>query len=101
MKKLLLIPLFIFITGFGSCETKPDPAVVIKTEYVVRQAPDSMYALPQQVTTLDLESASQREVAQWITESEDRTNTLERMIDALKIYFNQPVTPTETLPPIK
>lgn len=97
MRALILVPMVLILSGFGSCQTKPDPSVVTRTEYVVRQAPDSMYKLPPQVTAIDVDTASQREVSIWITDSEERTLKLEQMLGALKIFFNQPVE----LPPTK
>ena len=94
MKKILLFSVLL-LAGCQLCPTQPEPSVVVKTEYIVRQAPDDMYALPPQVTTLDVNNATQKDIAIWITDSESRTNTLETMIKALQIYFNAPVKDME------
>lgn len=74
---------------------RPDPSVVTQTIYIVRQAPDDMYKLPPPVVNIDAETATQRDLALWITNSEDRTLELERMLHALQLYFNAPVAPSE------
>jgi hypothetical protein len=92
---LLIASLASLLSACCPDPVKPDPSVVTRTEYVVRQAPADMYQLPPQVVNLDTNKATQKEIAKWIATSEDRNNTLERMIQALQVYFNAPVAATE------
>lgn len=88
MKKLVMI-LAIALTGCGSWCTKHD--VVIQHDYEVRTAPEELYQIPAYPKPLNLDSATQADVAQWIISNEQRTYKLENQLKGLKDFYTAPV----------
>lgn len=69
--------------------------VIIKTEYVSRKAPSELFEIPLYPRRLN-STATQKDVATWLVESEGRIEILENNIKALKKFQNAPLAPTGT-----
>lgn len=100
IKILALIP-FIFLTGCSTvctdyCAKHGAADIVVKTEYVVRKAPDTLFDIPPYAKKINSITATQKDVAEWIIESEGRTQILENNIRSLKAFQDAPVLQTET-----
>lgn len=89
MKKLLLI-LCLVISGCASTSFK-DTKVVTETHYVVRTATAQQKELPPYPANLDINTATQTDLANWIAENEDRQLKLELIIKELINFYESPV----------
>jgi hypothetical protein len=89
MRAYLLIPAVLLL---AACETapkveKPELRVVERVEYVLRIPPKELLTLPPPVAQIDVDSAKQSDIAQWILWSEERTRILENMLIELATFF--------------
>lgn len=69
--------------------------VVVETRYIIRQATDQQKALPPQPTPIDVATADQTALAEWIVQTERRVLDLEAVIKRLIEFYEKPVTPEE------
>jgi PBP1b-binding outer membrane lipoprotein LpoB len=80
MKRILMIlALCAFMAG---CATAPDqcnvkPSVVVQDHYVVSPIPAADLVIPPQVPDIDMTTATQKDVASWIVDTEGRSNDME------------------------
>jgi uncharacterized protein YceK len=90
MKKIVLA-LAIAVLGLSGCATDSfvKKEVVIQYEYVIRKATDQQKALPDYPPVLDVETADQLGLAQWIADNEKRQLDLESIIKRLIEYYEQ------------
>jgi PBP1b-binding outer membrane lipoprotein LpoB len=94
MKYLVAIIAALMLTGcFGTFETKRD--VVTETKYVVRTASAAQKQIPVYPAPIDVQTANQLELAQWIIANEKRQMDLESLIKELISFYEQPVTKEE------
>jgi len=98
MKTILILSILILLSGCSTvckmCANK-NPNIVVKTEYVIRKAPETMFDIPPYSARLNIDGFTQKDIATWITESEGRTQILENKIQALKKFQDSPITPVE------
>lgn len=98
IKIILTFTITFFLFG---CSTMSGPMgsskenVVIKTEYVSRKAPNDLFEIPLYPRRLN-STATQKDVASWLVESEGRIEILENNIRALKKFQDAPLAPTGT-----
>jgi hypothetical protein len=92
MRSLLLIPVLLALVG---CETFVKRETVVETRYVVRTAVEDQKRLPPYPPPIDVKTASQLELAQWILASEERQWRLEAIIAELIKFYEKPVTKEE------
>lgn len=88
MKTLFLSFCILSLTGCASVCT--EQANLVDQNYVVRKAPSELYTIPE-YPTIDLISATQADVAEWITNLEERSRELELKIQKLKEFFEAPI----------
>ena len=84
--KLLVIALALALTGCAT-DSFVRKEVVVQYEYVIRKATDQQKALPEYPTPLNLDTADQSNLAQWIADSEKRQLDLESIIKRLVEYY--------------
>ena len=66
---------------------KQELPVVKQTTYVVRIPPKELMTLPAPVAPINVDTAKQSDVAQWLLLKEDRANTLENMLKDIATFF--------------
>lgn len=93
MKRLLLI--LVATLALTGCETFVRKEVVIEYKYVVRKATDQQKNKPDYPAPIDLESANQLDLANWLKSSEERQFRLEAIVDGLVTFYEQAVTGDE------
>lgn len=95
MKFLVYALCALTLVGCGTTDPIIRRDIVVKTEYVVRKATDQQKALPPQPTPIDVTTADQTALAEWIARSEQRTLDLESIIKRLVEFYEKPVTDAE------
>jgi uncharacterized lipoprotein NlpE involved in copper resistance len=81
--------------ALAGCDTFVRKEVVVETHYVVRKATDQQKALPPYPAPLNVATADQLSLADWIAQSEKRQYDLESIIKRLVEYYEQAPTPEE------
>ena len=85
---ILLIPCFMFL---GACDTIPvvkqEHVIVKQIEYVVKIPPAELLTLPQQTEKINVDTATQSTIAQWILSNEERIRALENMLKGIASFF--------------
>jgi hypothetical protein len=87
MKKILFI--LALALSLAGCETNPpkvEPSIIIKYKYVAAPIPADHLVIPPKVEKIDLSTATQREVADWLARSEGRTKDLETKLNQIKKF---------------
>lgn len=91
MRLLILIPILLLL---AACQT-PARVVVVEKEYVVRQAVSAQKELPPYPAPIDVQTATQIELAEWLAASEERQWRLESIISELIKFYEAPVSEAE------
>lgn len=90
MKKILIALLAILLVGCAVQAPDVKPSIIIQDRYVASPIPDALLVIPPQVSPLDLSTATQKSVADWLVRSEARTQDLEeKLIEIGKIEQDQ------------
>ncbi len=90
IKNLILISSLTLITaGCATSLEKPElPAsTLVRNQLVLVTLPDNLFDIPDNIKPLDVDKATQREVADWVLQNEKRTNILENKLLELRRYF--------------
>lgn len=103
--RYVLAIILVLLSGCASMQKAP-PAMVLPPEirfvekdiYIIRQPPAELLAIPDPVQDIDLESATQRTVAEWVLKKESRTQQLEQNIKALGDFLTRPISESEKKP---
>lgn len=95
MKLLLTLLLALSLVG---CDTFVRKEVVIQHDYIVRKATDQQKALPPFPAAINVITADQLTLAQWIADSEKRQLDLESIIRRLIEFYEAPVQAAEKVP---
>jgi uncharacterized protein YcfL len=75
----------LFLVGCATCE----PKLVTKIERVVVKPPVELLNIPAYDMDIDVDSATQRTISEWILKSERRTQQLEDQLKALKTWYEE------------
>lgn len=94
MKLVLIFASVAILTGCA-CDPVIKTEVVTKYEYVVRKASDQQKVLPSYPTNLNVETADQNSLAQWIADNEKRQLDLESTINRLVEFYEAEPTAAE------
>jgi hypothetical protein len=92
MKAYLIILLSsLILTGcFETAQVKQERVVVKQYEFVVSIPPAELLTPPTQVTPINIDTAKQSDVAQWILDNEERLRGFEdRLIGISKFFVNE------------
>jgi hypothetical protein len=92
MKTVAALILTLMLSGCAFTDGFVRKEVVIQKEYVIRKATDQQKALPPFPTPLNVETADQIALAQWIADNEKRQLDLESIIKRLIEFYER--TPT-------
>ena len=95
MKALLTLMLAGVLSGCAMTDGFVRKEVVIQTEYVLRKATDQQKAIPPQPSPIDVNTADQSALAEWIVRTEQRMMDLESIIKRLIEFYEKPVTEAE------
>jgi hypothetical protein len=90
VKALTIVALAALLTG---CTTVTKKEVVIETRYVVRTASEAQKRLPPHPRPINVDTANQAELAEWLAQSERRALDLEAIIRRLIEFYE--MQPTE------
>ncbi len=95
MKLLAALILTLTLSGCALTDGFVNKEVVVETQYIVRKATDQQKALPAQPTPIDVATADQSALAEWIVRTEQRVLDLEAIIKRLVEFYEKPVTEAE------
>lgn len=85
MKNILAVIIFaLSLAGCQTAPTKVEPSVVVHYKYVSAPIPEDALVIPDKVQAIDLDTATQKDVADWLARSEDRTNNIELKLRSIK-----------------
>lgn len=85
MNKLLAMLVFTFaLAGCATAPGKVEPSVVVQYKYVAAPIPEESLVIPANVEPLNLDTATQKDVADWLARSEGRTKDLETKLRLIK-----------------
>lgn len=100
MKKLILILAMLVLAGCASTGTTIpiEPTTVLHYKYIVTTVPAEMLIVPPPVPNIDLTTATDKDVAAWMLDGEQRTEGLEDRLKAVKTYLDNKIK-TLNLPP--
>lgn len=88
MKKLFIAScMAIFL--LSGCGTFKRKEVVIETQYIVRKASEAQKVLPPYPSPIDVKTADQLGLAQWIASNEERQLRLEALIRELIAFYEK------------
>lgn len=95
--RLLLVVLAVL--ALSGCETLVRKEVVVQQNYIVRKASDQQKALPPFPAPINVITADQVTLAQWIAASEQRQLDLESIIRRLVQFYEAAPSEVEKTPP--
>lgn len=90
----ILFAAFITTILLAGCSTTKiprettDPIIASRVEYIVKIPPEELVKLPANVEPINVDTATQATVAQWIINSEDRTKELENIIIGIMKFLH-------------
>lgn len=99
MKRMLIA--VVAALALAGCDTFVRKEVVVETRYVVRKATDQQKALPPFPTPINVVTADQLALAEWIAQSEKRQYDLESIIKRLIEFYEKAPTEEKAVAPAK
>lgn len=93
--KFLILAAALLLTGCGATDFFVRKEVVIQHEYVVRKATDQQKVLPAYPANIDVQTADQIQLSQWIADNEKRQLDLESIIKRLIEFYEAAPTAEE------
>jgi hypothetical protein len=85
MKRLLALLVFTFaLVGCATAPGKVEPSVVVQYKLVTAPIPEESLVIPANVEPINLATATQKDVADWLARSEGRTKDLETKLRLIK-----------------
>lgn len=89
--KAILCVVSIVLAGCASTPVhvpeRVETKILPRLEYVVRIPPEELAKLPEKVPNINVDTATQADVARWIIANEARTNSLENIIISIMKYL--------------
>jgi hypothetical protein len=87
MKKILITVLIsLNLMGCATTFHKIEPSIIVQYKYVSLPIPPEYLNIPTKIEDIDLNKATQRNVADWLARSEGRTKDLESKINYIKKF---------------
>lgn len=85
MKKVILAAaLAAILSGCAGVAPEVKPSVIVEYKYVATPIPDALLSIPPRVSRLDISTATQKTVADWIIQNDMRMAELESKLKAVK-----------------
>lgn len=82
MKKLCIALLVLALTG---CCTAPTiPPIIVKDRFITRVLPSEHLEIPAYGPTIDVKTATQKDVAAWVVQTELRMSNMETKLKKIK-----------------
>lgn len=82
MKKLYIALLILALTG---CCTSPTvPPVIVKDHFITRVLPNEHLEIPDYGPSIDVKTATQKDVAAWVVQTEQRMSNMETKLKKIK-----------------
>jgi uncharacterized protein YcfL len=78
----------ILLLLLAGCSSNPRIETVTKIERVIVRPPEELLIVPQYSMSLDVDHATQRDIAQWILQTEERMQAMETQLKNLKKFFD-------------
>jgi PBP1b-binding outer membrane lipoprotein LpoB len=89
MKKLLFAAVIsVFLVGCNHMPQVPEASVVTKYKYVVVTVPQDLLTIPSQVSPIDPKTATDKDAAKWMLDSEARYIEIEKRLKSVKAYLD-------------
>lgn len=91
MKSLIAL-MAIAISILAGCTTPPidvKPKVVVEYKYVTKAIPGELLEIPANVPNIDTSTASDKDVAFWLLEKEERTLAIESKLTKIKSFYEE------------
>jgi hypothetical protein len=90
VKKLLLT----LALALGGCAAPVVPVqnVAIHYKYIVNTIPPELLAVPPVPAPLNLDTATDKDLVDWLTDSEERSQTMETQLKTIKTYQADKIT---------
>ena len=80
-----VLAIALLLSGCGAFETKEQP-VAVQTKYVITTIPAEMLTVPPPTYKIDPATATDKDAAHWMTDSEARYLEIEKKLQAVKKY---------------
>lgn len=94
--KYAILPLLLSTFFYGCASTSHEDVLVpgevktvVKVERVVVKPPSELLLMPAPIMPINVNKATQRDVAEWILKSEERTLRLEEQLNAIIKWSNE------------
>lgn len=89
MKKLITaVAITFFLVGCNHIPQVPETSVVTKYKYVVVTVPQDLLTVPPQITPIDAKTATDKDAAKWMLDSEARYLEIEKRLKSVKTYLD-------------
>lgn len=87
--KYLILSLVIFLSACATTPeiVKPEQVVIKEVSYVIRIPPEVLLIMPEQVPKIDVDTAKQSTIANWIIDTNERTKMLENKLIEIGKFF--------------
>ena len=89
MNKLIIFILTIFLTGCVTFSKKPDQELIVKYKYIVTEIPAELLVIPAPMYKINPKTATDKDAAQWLIDSEKRFLEIEKKLQAIKAYLDK------------
>jgi hypothetical protein len=89
--RLFLLALILAISGCATNPAAPDKDVVVKYKYVVTTVPVELLTMPDPMYTIDVKTATDKEAAIWLIDSEKRAQIIESKLAAIKAFLERKI----------
>lgn len=97
--KILILAAALLLSGCSITDPFVRKEVVIQHEYIVRKATDQQKALPAYPANIDIQTADQIQLSQWIADNEKRQLDLESLIKRLIEFYEAAPSAEEKVKP--
>lgn len=89
--KYLILSLVLFLSACATTPeiVKPEQVVIKETSYVIRIPPETLLIMPEQVPKIDVDTAKQSTIANWIIDTNERTKALENRLIGIAKFFKE------------
>lgn len=90
--KYLIVLMAIAISFLAGCTAPPvdvKPKVVVEYKYVTKAIPRELLEVPANVPAIDVSTATDKDIAFWLLEKEERTVEIESKLTKIKSFYEE------------